>query len=159
MGWWMRLTPVLWKRTLCAAHRVRNSSLCVESAPTRFERARSYGSRLAFERRAATTSFATRSQSIKKLGARGSRKTKWAVFTGRAGLVGVEGVPELVGGKDVPAPVANIRWCCAHRVQDALHARPYLLLAHAPTRRGRRMCAREVEQVRSLCLVELKRTG
>ena len=55
----MRLTPVSLKRTLCAAHRVRNVSLCVESSPTRSERPRSYGSRPASDRRVATTSFAS----------------------------------------------------------------------------------------------------
>jgi hypothetical protein len=42
---------------------VRNSALCVESSPTRFERSRSYGSRPAAERSTATTSLAARSQS------------------------------------------------------------------------------------------------
>src|SRR4051794_16268758 len=32
IGWCSRLTPVRWKRTLCAAQRTRNSSLRVESS-------------------------------------------------------------------------------------------------------------------------------
>jgi hypothetical protein len=42
---------------------VRNAALCVASSPTRSERSRSYGSRPAAERRMATVSVATRSQS------------------------------------------------------------------------------------------------
>ena len=36
MGWWSRLVPVSWKRTLWAAHLLRNASLWVESSPIRF---------------------------------------------------------------------------------------------------------------------------
>jgi AcrR family transcriptional regulator len=63
VGWLKCLTPLLWKRTLCAAQRVRNASLWVASSPTRSERSRLYGSRPAAERRMATVSVATRSQS------------------------------------------------------------------------------------------------
>ena len=41
----MRLVPVRWKRTLCAAQRTRNSSLRVDSSPMRSDSWRSYGLR------------------------------------------------------------------------------------------------------------------
>ena len=63
MGWRRRLVPVSWKRTLWAAHLVRNVSLWVESSPIRVVRSRSRGLRPASERRMATTSLAMWSQS------------------------------------------------------------------------------------------------
>jgi hypothetical protein len=64
------------------------------------------------------------------------------------------------GGEDVKAPVSHERRRCGHRVEDALHARPDPLLREAATRPRRRApCTCEVEEVRSLRLVKLKRTG
>jgi hypothetical protein len=40
-GWWISLTPVVWIWTSCAAQRLRNSSLRVDSSPIRSERRRS----------------------------------------------------------------------------------------------------------------------
>src|SRR3954470_21481769 len=45
MGWRKSLTPVTWKRTLCIAQKLRNSSLWTDNSPTRSERSRSWGLR------------------------------------------------------------------------------------------------------------------
>src|SRR6266540_804975 len=61
-------------------------------------------------------------------------------------------------GEDVHAPVAHERRRAGDRVEDALHARPHLLRRRATTPTGRRArCAREVEEVCALGLVELER--
>jgi len=57
-GWWKRLVPVRWKRTLCAAHQVRKCSLRVDSSPIGFDRALSCGVCPASVRSMATTSWA-----------------------------------------------------------------------------------------------------
>jgi hypothetical protein len=75
-------------------------------------------------------------------------------------MLRVEGAPEPVGGEDVHAPVSHEGRRGGHRVEDALHARPHPLLRWAATRPSRRVrCTCEVEEVGSLGLVELKRTG
>jgi hypothetical protein len=63
------------KRTLWEAQRVRNSSLRVESSPTRSINPRSYGFRPASDRRIATVSFAVLCQLRKYVRARGLRNT------------------------------------------------------------------------------------
>jgi hypothetical protein len=72
----------------------------------------------------------------------------------------VKGAPERVRGEDVQAPVLHDRGRACDRVEDMLNARPDPLLRRAATgsgRRARRPC--EVEEVRTLGLVELKGTG
>ncbi len=69
-----------------------------------------------------------------------------------------EGIPEPVGGKDVPASVSHVGRRAGHRVEDALHVRPHLLLRRAAARRSRCLrSTRKVEEMRSLRLIELKR--
>src|SRR5439155_12682583 len=75
-------------------------------------------------------------------------------------MLRVEGAAEAVGGEDVHAPVPHERRRAGHSVEDALHARPDQLLRRAATTRtGRMRRACEVEEMRSLGLVELKRAG
>src|SRR5439155_10077983 len=63
-------------------------------------------------------------------------------------------------GEDVQSPVSHEGRRGGHRVEDALHARPHPLLRRAATSPRRRVrCTCEVEEVCSLGLVELKRTG
>ena len=72
----------------------------------------------------------------------------------------VQRAAEPVRAEDVEAPVAHERRHAGHRVEHVLHARPDpLLRAPASARRRGLRCAREVEQVRPLRLVELQRAG
>jgi hypothetical protein len=71
----------------------------------------------------------------------------------------VEGAAEAVGGEKVHAPVAHERRRSRDRVEHALHAGPNPLFRRPTTcSRHRVRATREIEEVRSLGLVELKRT-
>ena len=65
-GWWKRLSPWSWRRTLWPAQRMRNSSLRVASSPTRSVRLRSSGFGRLRRAGRATVASATSSQSGKK---------------------------------------------------------------------------------------------
>src|SRR5439155_968892 len=70
----------------------------------------------------------------------------------------VEGTTESVGGENVHPSVAHKRRRCSHRVEHALHARPHLLLRRPTTcPRYSVRTTREVEEMRALGLIELKR--
>ena len=85
------------------------------------------------------------------------------MFGGRAGLSKcsrVERAAEPVGGEEVEPAVAHERGGAGHRVEHALHGRADALLARAGVDGARRLrCAREVEEVGALGVVELQRAG
>ena len=73
---------------------------------------------------------------------------------------GVQGVTEPVHGQHVGAPVTHPRGCAGDGVQHPLHTGPHLLRRRASRFAARRVCrACQVEQVRTLGLVELQPTG
>ena len=162
-GWWKCLTAVLWKRTSWAAQRVRNSSLCVASSPTRSERSRSCGSRPAAQRRMATQSPAARGPvGVERLGSRIEEDEPGVVHrpVGRGVQLGEERASELVGGQDVEASVPHVGRSAGDGVERPLDFGPdaWLDLAARPNRRG--CCGpREVEEVGALGLVETQRPG
>jgi len=73
--------------------------------------------------------------------------------------LGVERVAELVRGEDVPAAVPHVRRYRGHRVEDPLHARPDPLLRPATGAHGDVARPGQVQQVGTLGLVELQRSG
>ena len=161
----MRLTPVWWKRTLWAAHQVRNSSLRVESSPTRSVSPRSKGLLPAWRAEVGDEVF-------RHAFPVGVEVDRGGVQEGPARAVGrllaavehrrVEGAAEVVGGDVVESRVARERRR-VDRVEDALHGGPDTLLDRAAAaamidRRPPRG-AGEVVEVGALGLVELERLG
>ena len=69
-----------------------------------------------------------------------------------------ESLPEPVGGEDIAAAVAHVCRDGAHRVEDALHVCAHLLPRPPATLLRRRVLrAGEIEEMRTLRVVELKR--
>ncbi len=71
-----------------------------------------------------------------------------------------ECLSQPVRREDIHAPVAHVRRCRDHRIEDALHARADLLPGRAWARsQGGVPRFREVEQVRALGLIQAERPG
>ena len=144
----------------------RNSSLRVDSSPTRSCRSESFGGRPASVRRMPTVSLAALFQSTQKSCAagRGTRTARGWRAAPRARTAGeqrrVEGAAEGVRRQDVEPVVADHGRRTRHGVEHHLHADRH---------RGRRggdergpggtRGAGQVEQVLALGLVELQRAG
>ena len=131
--------PVRWKRTLCAAHRTRNSSLRVDSSPIEVRE-------LAVVGVAAGLGAQVRDELRGERAPSRRRSRRRRVQEGEAGAVGgllaalehrrVQRAAERVGGEVVHAAVAHDRRR-GHLVDDALHDRPDALLGR-PRALGRR---------------------
>ena len=122
-------TPVRCSRTLCAAHRVRKSSLRVDNSPTSLVSFSSKGSRPAAPRRIATVLSAICSQSRVEV-ARPRVEEHEAGAVRRPDRVGeelrVQRVAEPVGGEEVQPVVVHPGRRTGHRVEHPLHARAAL---------------------------------
>ena len=156
--------PLLRKRTLCEAQWVRNSSLWVDSSPTRSEQGAVV--------RVATGGGAQHGDDlaggpfpveVEGGGARVQEHEPGGVHGPGRGdeHLRVQRVAERVAGEDVEPVVADERGATGDRVEDLLHRGTHLLLGAARAARGKDGLrgAGQVEQVRALGVVELQRAG
>ena len=125
--WWLnRLMPVVCKRTLCAAQRLRNSSLLVASSPTRSVRSRSFGLRSAPARSSAKQSLSGAVpvvEDVPGLGAEEHETGPVAAVAGVAEHRGVERSAQRIRAQRVESPVFDERRGPGHRVEHPLDAR------------------------------------
>ena len=150
MGWWSRLVPVSWKRTLWAAHlRAERLALGGELADQVRELAvvwvaAGFGSEDRDDLFGDVVPVVVEAfrAGVEEHEPGCVRRAAW----GEVG--GVEGVAELVGGEDVQAPVADERGRLGHRVEDPLHGGADLLLGRPAAASGGGLGrAGEVDQV------------
>jgi hypothetical protein len=162
-GCWIRLTSRACARTSRRAQMTRNSSLQVDSSPTRSVRARERGSRPAAACTWPTMSSATFGQSIQKFRARGWRKVNRRSSPAAAG--------RRTSARRAPGPGGwwpprRGRRCARARARRPGHRAPPAPRVR-PTRRrcctaatGRRAARTgQVEQVLPLHLVQLQPAG
>src|SRR6266487_173315 len=124
-GWWSFLWPVRWKRTLWAAHRLRKSSLRVESSPMSSMSCLSWGFASGFRAEHGGDVVSGALPVGEEVAGCGVEVDEAGVVR-RAARVGedrrVERPGHAVGGEHVVPGVADPRGCFGDGVEDLLDA-------------------------------------